>query len=121
MAGALAGTVSLFTICNLHYAVPAPILTFFGLIGLDCFCLQYFIFGSAAQVVVKSRKVSKLWKKQRIGNTEKEWTVNKSFARSCAPITIKCGWLNYISVLTPLRCMNFILMTTMKLSFFWQR
>jgi len=118
--GTVAGIMSLYSLVNSHSAMPWPMLVFCADIVVCSFsCTFYKVFGAAAQVFVKSKKLPGKWMKERRGGEmAREF---KAFAKSCAPIKIKCGSLNFISVLTPMRFINFVIVTTVKLSVMGRR
>ncbi|CAL8118505.1 unnamed protein product [Orchesella dallaii] len=113
----ISAIMSLYSLVNLHSAMPLPMVAFCADTVFCAFaCTFYTVFGAAAQVFVKSKKLPMKWRQQSKlprGHVGKTF---RAFAKSCAPIKIKCGSLNFISVLTPMRFINFVIVTTVKMT-----
>ncbi|CAL8118507.1 unnamed protein product [Orchesella dallaii] len=113
----IAAIMSLYSLVNFHSAMPLPMVAFCADIVFCSFaCTFYTVFGAAAQVFVKSKKLPMKWRQQSKLPRGHEGKTFRAFAKSCAPIKVKCGSLNFISVLTPMRFINFVIVTTVKLT-----
>lgn len=121
----IVGVISSYTWMNLRDILPHSMLATFALAEVDVALTQGFIFGAASHVYTHTKKLLPLtWKREARRISFKKQGDRKSarkFIRSCAPIKIRCGSLNYIGSLTPLRFIDFSFVTSIKLTFMWRR